>query len=128
MIPGKVVSEWLIGSKRKANNVRKVKRKKIIGIPSENNTRSHFFVSLLPLRPHQGPLAKSGPACAAPDAWPGSALAGERMDGLRMASCRDLGYGPCLDTGGGLWLGRSRGNIARKRPAAYHLVCGLLAS
>lgn len=48
-----------------------------------------------------------------------------------MASCRGLGIiGPCLDTGGGLWLGRSRGNTARKkkRPAAYHLVCGLLAS
>lgn len=52
------------------------------------------------------------------------------MDGFRMASCRGLGIiGPCLDTGGGLWLGRSRGNTARKkRPAAYHLVCGLLAS
>jgi hypothetical protein len=40
-----------------------------------------------------------------------------------------LDYGPCLDTGGGLWLERSRGNTARKTglSAAYHLVCGLLA-
>lgn len=70
----------MVNRQQKANNARK-KRKKIDGIPNENSPRISFFVSLVSLRPHQGPLAKSGPACAAPDAgWDLPLRASEWMD------------------------------------------------
>lgn len=137
-------NESLVGSRQNGKRVVnrqqkrqqcKKKREKIVGIfQQEYLALRHIFCvsrNTSAASKARSPKAKTS-MCGtrwAPDAGPGSAPAGERMDGFRMASCRRLGIiGSCLDTGGGLWLGRSRGNTARKkRPAAYHLVCGLLA-
>lgn len=62
---------------------------------------------------------------------PGSALAGERMDGFRMASLMHrLGIMGLVLTREVVcgWGGPVETQPAKKRPAAYHLACGLLAS
>lgn len=79
--------------------------------PERSERLISIFVSLCPIGRTKA-RSPSQDQCGT-SSWLGSARAGERMDGFRMASCMDLGFGPCLDSGGALWLGRSRGNTAR---------------